>query len=306
MKRPFRCLLAALLLDLALISGAGEEGSNKAATTSTTNSFSIPIHLSHERVIIPARVNGSEPMQFLLDSACTIPTLHPGLARDLGLVSSGHVRINGIAGEERAPTFRDVVFDLGPAQYSPRRVASIPSEEHESRRRRDGVIGSGFFNQYVVEVNVRKKLMILHSPLGYEADPAATIVPFQFREEIPVVKAAIKMEGRPEIMNEFEVDTGCDSGLCLGRDFVEQNRLLDSDAGKGSQKFGIGGSAQTRSGEVRALYLGDKTFSNVQTDFFLEGSPVEKPLAGHIGMAALSQKIVIFDYSRKRLLLKDY
>ena len=43
-----------------------------------------------------------------------------------------------------------------------------------------------------------------------------------------------------------------------------------------------------------------------QTDFFQTGSPVDEPLAGHIGMGALHHYKVILDYSRKQLILEPY
>src|SRR6478736_3163807 len=84
----------------------------------------IRTKFSHGRIILTARIADSGPLTFLLDSGCTIPTLHPELVDELKLTASGHVQINGIAGEERAPTYRNVVFDLGGLAYAPRRIAS--------------------------------------------------------------------------------------------------------------------------------------------------------------------------------------
>src|SRR5262245_42432181 len=92
----------------------------------TNEPVTIPTKSHHGRIILTARIADAGPFTFLLDSACTISTLHPELVDELKLKPSGRVRINGIAGEERAPTYGGVVFDLGGATYSPRRVASIP------------------------------------------------------------------------------------------------------------------------------------------------------------------------------------
>src|SRR5437588_11796349 len=93
--------------------------------------ISVPVRLSHGRIVLTARIADSGPLTFLLDSATTIATLHPELIDELKLTPSGHVRINGIAGEERSPTYSGVAFDLGGATYSPRRVASIPVGRNE-------------------------------------------------------------------------------------------------------------------------------------------------------------------------------
>ncbi len=267
----------------------------------------VKVHLTHNRMVISGKIDDT-PLKFLLDSACTIPTLHPDVVDDLKLQPSGSVSIAGIAGEERAPTFRGVVIDMGGAIYSPRRVASIPSERSESRRRRDGVIGSGFFRQYVVEMDPRAAVIRLYSPTNFNYAGKGEVIPFRFRrgDEIPIVEAAVVMGEKDPIQGEFEVDTGCDSGLCLGSKFVRENKLLDSTESRASAKFGIGGSVETKSGTVPVFRLGKIDVEKPQTDFFQEGSPVDEPMAGHIGMGVFHRYKVILDYARKRLILEPY
>jgi hypothetical protein len=270
----------------------------------TNDPITIPAKLNHGRIILTAHIADSKPLTFLLDSACTIPTLHPQLVDDLNLKPSGRVRINGIAGEERAPTYTGVVFDLGGATYSPRRVASVPSERNE-RRRRDGVLDAGFFRRFVIELNPESSSLRLSAPTNFDYTGKGTIVPFRFREEIPVVKGALITGDNEPIEAEFEIDTGCDSGLCLGENFINTHHLLEKIESRSSEKFGVGGSVETRIGHVPALRIGQLEIKNVQTDFFLKGSPVDDPLAGHIGMGVLGKRKVIFDYTRKRLIIEE-
>lgn len=271
----------------------------------TNEPITIPAKFSHGRILLTARIADSKPFTFLLDSACTIPTLHPDLADDLKLSPSGRVRINGIAGEERAPTYTGIVFDFGSTTYSPRRVASVPSERNE-RRRRDGVLDAGFFRRFVIELAPNSGSLTLHAATNFTYNGGGTIVPFRFREEIPVVKGALVTgDGKEAIDAEFEIDTGCDSGLCLGETFINTHKLLEKIEGRSSEKFGVGGSVETRNGHVPALRMGEAEIKNVQTDFFLKGSPVDDPLAGHIGMGVLGKKKVIFDYPRKRLIIEE-
>ena len=277
------------------------------AQTTNPAPITVKVRVTHNRVVIPAKINDT-PLSFLLDSACTIPTLHPDVIDELKLQPSGRVSIEGIAGEERAPTFRGVIIDMGQAQYAPRRIASIPSERSESRRRRDGVIGSGFFRQFVVEMDPRADVIRLFSPTNFTYTGRGEVIPFRFRprDEIPIVNAAVVVPDKEPINAEFEVDTGCDSGLCLGSKFVRENKLLESVEGRSSAKFGIGGSVETKSGTIPILRLGKTDVEKPQTDFFQEGSPVDEPLAGHIGMGVLHRYKVILDYARKQLILEPY
>jgi hypothetical protein len=269
----------------------------------SSNSVVVPVQFNHGRIILAARIGELGPFRFLLDSACTIPTLHPKLMDELKLEPSGRVRINGIAGEERAPTYRGVVFDFDSVQYSPRRVAVIPSERNE-RRRRDGVLDAGFFRRYVIELLPGENSIRLHNPTNYLYNGVGEAIPFRFHEEIPVIKASLKLSDKNFIEGELELDTGCDSGLCLGQSFVKTHDLIRQIEGRTGAKFGVGGSVETHMGRVPSLRIGKAEFTNVQTDFFLSGSPVDDPLAGHIGMSALGQRKVIFDYYRKRLIIE--
>lgn len=266
--------------------------------------ITVPIKMQHNRIIIKAKLNDAGPYSFLLDSACTIPTLHPELVDELKLKRSGRVRINGIAGIERAPTYRDVVFDLGKAAaYKPGRVASIPSERDHSRRR-DGVIGSGFFETFVVEFRPEEKVLRLHPSADFEYSGKGDIVPFRLLQEIPVIEAAIELKNGDILRGEFEVDTGCDSGICLGDHFVKKHSLVKKLGGKESEKFGIGGRVETADVRIPTFRMGAREFKDAQADLFLDGSPVDEPLAGHVGMGVLGNGVVIFDYSRKRMIIE--
>lgn len=264
----------------------------------------IPITLSRGRPLLSGAIGEVKGLTFLLDSACTIPTLHPTLVDELKIEPSGRVRIVGIAGEERAPTYRNVAFDFGGARYAPRRVASIPSERAEARRR-DGVIGSGFFREFVIELDAKAATLRLTAPTNFAYAGRGTVVPFSFRAEIPVLKASLAMKGREAVEGEFELDTGCDSGICVGQPFLTRHGLLSGSDGKRDEKFGVGGSVATHNTQIPTVRLAGLEATDVQADYFLEGSPVDEPLAGHIGMGFLRRYKVIFDYTRQRLILEE-
>ena len=67
---------------------------------------------------------------------------------------------------------------------------------------------------------------------------------------------------------------------------------------------GLGGGARTRIGRVPKFRLGSEVIERPLTNFFLEGSPVDDGLAGHIGMEVLRRFKVIFDYTRERMILE--
>ena len=60
------------------------------AQTTNPAPITVKVRITHNRVVIPAKINDT-PLSFLLDSACTIPTLHPDVIDELKLQPSGRV-----------------------------------------------------------------------------------------------------------------------------------------------------------------------------------------------------------------------
>lgn len=275
----------------------------------TTNESAGPVatmkfRLRNGQVMLPASVNGSEPLSFLLDTGYSITTIHPSLAGSLNLKRAGQVTIVGIAGEEDAPTYGGVEFRFGDVTYSPRRVAAVPSES-QRRRRRDGIIGSGFFRRFVVQLDFPSATARLFAPETFAHASSGEVIPLQFRRETPIVSARLPLADGRVIEGRFEIDTGCDDGVCLGRDFVRSNKLDEalSTDGDGA-KVGVGGEASIVSGTVPALRLGALEAKQISASLFRDGSPAGEGLAGHIGMSALSQFNVTFDYRRRQMILE--
>lgn len=276
----------------------------QSADDTNMNPITIPIDSAHGRVMISAKVNGSKPLSFLLDTGYGINTIHPGLVETLGLKRAGQVTIVGIAGDEKAPTYGGAVFDFGGASYSPRRVASLPSEA-ETRHRRDGILGAGFFRRFVVEIDSEKNELTLRDPGSFHYEGKGEIIPLEFESDTPIIAAAILSPSNSVVRARFEIDTGCDDSLCLGRDFVETNHLAGDGEFSSGVKRGVGGGARIRHGSVPELRLGRFTLEKPSANFFTDGSPAGQGLAGHIGMDALRKYKVIFDYSRKRMILEQ-
>ena len=270
-----------------------------------TNTVRVPFEFVSGRILVSARVNHSPPASVMIDTGYSVNMLSRELVDSLELKRAGRITIIGIAGEERADTFEGATFDLAGARYSPPRIAALPASFQSHWRKRDGVLGAGFFRRFVVEIDPRAKQILLHEPETFRYVGSGEIIPFKFKQSTPIVEGAVLLPGHEPIPGRFEIDSGCDGGLCLGSDFVEANHLLES-AGKtdGSGRRGLGGDAKTRMGRVPKFRLGSQVIERPLTSFFLEGSPVDDGLAGHIGMQVLRRFRVIFDYSRERMILE--
>lgn len=284
----FAWFVAAVLL---LLQSGGRAG---------TNSSTVPIDYRRGHFMAPVRV-GTNTFSFLLDTGYGVTMLRADHAQALQLKRAGRVTIVGIAGEEEADTFEGPMFQIGAMEWRPRRVAALPTEQGRARRR-DGILGSSFFRSFVVEMSSKTKSLTLYRTRDYSYTGNGEVLPIRFEGSTPIVDGIVMLANGVEIGTAFEIDTGCTGGLCLGNHFVEEHRL--ASAGRESERRGVGGGARTRSGSIPELRLGRITIQKPSADFFLEGSPVDPPLAGHIGADVLRPFKVVFDYSRRQFILE--
>ena len=269
------------------------------------SAVTIPFQSSHGRVLVSGRLNDSGPLRFLLDTGYSMTMLNGELAHSLNLRRAGQVTIAGIAGDEQADVFEGARFDFSGVAFTPRRIAAFPPRNSRRPRGRDGILGSGFFKTFVVEIDPQAKTLRLHEPKSYTYAGKGEIIPLQFKTTTPFIEARINVPGRQPAVGRFEIDTGCDGGLCLGSDFVAAHQL-EKSAGEteGSVRSGVGGGTRTRIGRVPQLQLGRLTIDQPLANFFQDGSPVSESFAGHIGMDVLRHFKVVFDYSRQRMMLE--
>ncbi len=296
---PMRRLFVAILLfSFSMLSVVAQ--TNRSAPLAE-----VPLKARNGDLLVETRINGSEPLLFKLDSGFGITTIHPNRVESLSLELVGQMTIVGIAGEEQADTYSEAVFDFGGATYAPRRIASLPSEARRRWRKRDGILGEGFFRRFVIEIDVAKQKLRLFEPKTFDYHGSGAILPISFKKDTPIIDASLTPQGRAAIAGRFEIDTGCDGDLCIGHEFVATNHLLDeNNAGETDTRRGVGGGAEIRTGTLSELRMGKLVVKNPTANFFLEGSPAGEGQAGHIGLGVLGRYKMIFDYSRRQLILE--
>jgi len=292
--RPCRCL--AILILITTFST-----SLRAAEESAPDSVTLKFHPRLGRIHIPAAVNDGESQFFLLDTGYGIDMIKPQLADTLELRRAGRIDIIGIAGREEAVLYRGARYRFGGMAYRPRRVAALPSH---SRQRRAGILGVDFFKRFVIEIHAADGSVTLHEPERFEYRGTGQVFPLTFHGDSPVIETVVASNGKSS-KARFEIDTGCDSALCVDGDFARKHSWLNiEEAGRKGERNGVGGSARTESGRIGEVRLGDLKVKEPRVNFFESGSLSEEGLAGHIGFELLKPYRMIFDYRRDRLILE--
>lgn len=265
----------------------------------------LPFELRRGHVMVPATIQGTNKLSLLLDTGYGMTMLHPEVVNTAKLSATGrNLTIVGIAGEEPARSFEGPLFDFAGITWQPRRIAALSSDGNSRSRRRDGVLGAGFFRRFVVRIDPKLKTIELLEPASFNYAGKGDVLPLNFKSSTPSINAAVQLNATNETTAAFEIDTGCDGALCIGRHFtVEHN--LDGGPHTPGARVGVGGSQRIKESRLVRIKLGRFAIENPEANLFIEGSPVDPPLAGHIGWELLKNFRVIFDYSRKRMILEQ-
>jgi hypothetical protein len=148
--------------------------------------------------------------------------------------------------------------------------------------------------------------MVLYEPSSFKYTGNGVMFALEFKKDTPILGAEILLDGIANpVGGRFEIDTGCDDCVCLGHQFIAANHLMDGgESGTGSVRRGVGGSAEIERRKLAELRLGSLSVAKPTANFFREGSPAGDGQAGHIGLGALQRFKMIFDYTRKQLILE--
>ncbi|HEV8611533.1 MAG TPA: aspartyl protease family protein [Thermoanaerobaculia bacterium] len=263
-------------------------------------------------ILLQARVNGSGPHTFALDSAGGSGFIVDArLAKTLGLALQGRALSSGAGGNRVPVSFaKNVVLDLSGVVIRPRTVAVIDlaSLEPMSGRTVAGIVGYALFARYVVEIDYAAHQVDLYRFDAYRYSGEGTSVPLLAEKE-HYVSARVRMPGRAPIDGKFMVDTGAPmTTIAFSTPFVERFRLLpDVKKRVVDRSFaGLGGETTQVLGRVSELAFGDLRIRNATVTFAQDtaGTLASADFAGIIGGELLRRFKVIFDPARRRLILE--
>ncbi len=257
-------------------------------------------------VLIPLTIEGSPPLDFVLDSGATHSALtDPYLAGALGLeieeagiargLGSGAKRVliteetSLVADGVELERVALVIHDIG------ERLSELAGREIH------GLLGAELFERYVVEIDPARRVVVFHDPALPPAIGEGLVLPLSVEDKRPVVEAVVTVEpGGREIPVRLMVDTGSSRNLTL----IERSRrrLKAPKVTASSASVGVIGPTEVTVAPVAMLQLGRVLSRNVTTTWVgsyqvpaLRNIP---DLNGILGNGLVSQLRTIFDYRR--------
>jgi len=254
----------------------------------------IPFELINRHIFVRINVNNSDPLWFILDKFAIIDLER---AKSLGLDLKGQVNVGGAgAGVLKGAYVKNSSFTLAALEGFKQPVTLAlpldilkPNFGHDV----DGIIGSDFIKQFVVEVDYSARVITLHDKQRFSYSGPGEIVPTRLDSGgHPIIQGEIMLQGRDAIKGDFVIDLGSGGALALARPFVESQHLPDSNQKtiRAIGAGGTGGAIAGRIGRISALKIGKFTASAA--------------IQGNIGAQIMCKFKILLDYDHNRIILE--
>lgn len=267
----------------------------------------VPMHFQGSVLLVEARINGSAPLPFILDTGGHA-ILTEDAAKRLGLASRGKGVSTGSGPGSMSMAYTRVArLTLGKADIRNQTFLVMPYGYAFAERGEQppiaGILGLEIFERFAVTFDYDRRKLVLQ-PFDRGTPPPAArgnSLPLRFTFDMPLVDASV--DGRHGV---FGIDTGNSGHLLLFPQWAEREGVLAHYAGGYPQPTGgVGGTFLSHIAHVRSMQLGDAAIGMplaqlTRADAGATGNPTE---AGNIGQDVLSEFNVHFDYRRQSMTL---
>ncbi len=314
MLRKFRFalpILVALIASVPAISTGALPAQTPAAATNAP--VTIPFELVTRHIMLKVRINNSRPLSFVFDTGDKVGIVDTEVAKELGLKLEGQLRIGGAGADTLPASFvKEASWTLSGLEGFSQPVAiAMPLGRMAARFGQDfdGIIGSDFIKQFVVEVDYQNRVLKLYDKEKFTYSGTGESLPIQLNQMgHPIVDGEVTPQNGVSIKGKFVLDLGAGGSLVLMSPVVSEHNLLASGI-KTIKAIGVGGAGGQSTGQigrVKSLQVGKFTITNPITLFSEDkaGAMASRALVGNIGQMIASKFKVFLDYSHNRIILE--
>jgi hypothetical protein len=309
-----RALFIVVVVGLLLNTAASRAiQSTPKPAAAAPSEVTIPFELVNRHVMLKVRVNNSRPLWFVLDTGSKFAIVDLDRAKELGLNLGGEVRTHGAGPESPIGAFlKDSSFTIPELTgFSQPVILALPIRRLASRFGQDfdGILGSEFIKEFVLELDYQARLIKLHNKTGFTYSGPGESIPIKLNSSgHPIIEAEVTPMGSEPVKGKFVLDIGSGGALALYSPFVAEHHLLGPNVKtiKAIGGAGAGGEITGRIGRVSELKIGKFQISSPITLFSEDkaGAMASSALLGNIGAQVMSKFRLLFDYGHERIIFE--
>jgi len=252
-------------------------------------------------MIVPVRLGGKGPYEFILDSGAPYSSIDGDLARSLGLPECGH--FNAYA-ELRKAYAADAAFlgnGLSGALFveQPLKRMSLSFD-----RRISGILGYDILSRFVVEVDYAGRRIRLSDPATYAYAGKGSAVPLSFRRGLPYATATLRTLAGAKLTLPVLVDTGGGAEIFCGAVFNRSHEFagLVPKLNRGRSARMLDGVYDTILGRFQSLTFGDLEIPFPVVSYLPKLE--REQCAFTVGGSLLNRLNLVLDYPHSRLFME--
>lgn len=260
--------------------------------------FECALDLKSKLPIVEFKVKG-EPVRWIVDTGAGRSCLDEGAVKRLGLDPIGEIPAVGSGGTVKAATLGNLPVQVGSlTMHLPAIGLELKAVAEKLGSPFEGILGYEFFLPHVVELDYRQSRLRLHRRAGFVAPKGSAEWIVDLTRLSPTVVGKLSLPDGKTHEAKLLIDTGQNSMLGLGPDFVKRNEVQPKAGGKTALSGGVGGLGFAREGDVAAIEIGSFRLSSPDT---LLQPRIQVGLDGSIGSPLFKDRRVFIDYVGKRI-----
>lgn len=307
-----RALLILMVIGL-LLTTAASRPIRAPRPADATPIVTIPFELVNRHIVLKVQVDNSRPLSFLLDTGDQYAIINLDRAKELGLKLQGQIHMGGAGSSISTGAFvTGSTFTIaGFPGFSQPLNAALPIGTMAPRFGQDfdGIIGSEFIKQFVLEIDYEARVLKLYDKDRFKYSGAGESVPITLSSAgHPIITAELTTIGGTPVTGSFVFDVGSGGALALYSPFVAKQKLLGRNLQtiKAIGVGGAGGEVNARIGRVTQLKIGRFKISRPLTLFAEDkaGAFADPALVGNIGQQIAGKFRLLLDYSHKRIIFE--
>ncbi len=278
------------------------------------NQTTIPFKTFNNLIIIPVSINGSDTLNFIVDTGVRYTILlNKAIADNLNMEYARKIDILGASSDQIivGHIVNKVSFETKGLFGNINSLLVIEDDyiriQNYFGRNIHGIIGHDLFKRFVIKINYNKKTLVLSKPENFKVPWLYTKFDIELENGKPYLHSNLTIDDTTIINSYLLIDLGASHAAMLDlgklKTIVRPTNYLESNLGRG-----LGGKIEGYKARINELEIGKFSFSDVIISFakphYYSDSIFKIDRNGTIGGEIMSRFHVIFNYLDNSMYLK--
>ena len=287
---------------------------------SRTRKIDLRFEMIHNLIIIPAFINGSDTLKFILDTGVshTMITSLNG-TQGISFNFAREIELFGLGSGREVQAFHSFgnVIEL-PGIIGFNHNVIILKEEFDYLSQGlgtqiHGLIGYDVFDSFIVEIDYTSKRLTLYDPKHFKSRKKkrllkkSDIIEMEIRKRKPYINATIYNDDNEAAEMNLLVDTGASHAISIFN-FTDDKMEIPENSLYTFIGIGLSGEIYGPIGRTNKIALGDFKFKKPIVTYpdseSVQLTDFENDRSGSLGADILNRFTVIFDYHGKEMILR--